>query len=95
MIGGFYLIDSLRGDSQSEARLVVSLAIKASLALSFPLFLLTLRFFDERELHRIREIWQKLATALRRRGLTEVGLIIVAVLAVCAGVSAAIARILF
>ena len=53
-------------------RLVVSLAIKATLALSFPLLLLALRFFDERELHRISEIWQKLAATLRRRRLTEV-----------------------
>lgn len=73
MIGGFYLIDSLRGDSPSDARLVVSLAMKASLALSFPLVLLALRFFDERELIRMGEIWQKLTTTLRRRRLTEVG----------------------
>ena len=71
VIGGFYLTDSLRGDSPSDVRLVVSLAIKATLAFSFPLLLLALRFFDERELHRIGEIWQKLAAALRRRRLTE------------------------
>ncbi len=60
VIGAFYLNDSLRGDSPSDARLVVSLAIKILLALSFPLVLFALRFFDERELHRIGEVWQKL-----------------------------------
>lgn len=59
MIGAFYLTDSLRGDSPSDARVVLSMAIKASLALSFPLSLFALRFFDERELHRIGEMWQK------------------------------------
>ena len=73
MTGVFYLSDSLRGESPGDARLVLSMGIKASLALSFPLLLLAFRFFDERELHRIGEIWQKLAAALRRRRLTEAG----------------------
>lgn len=73
MIGLFYLNDSLRGDSPSDARLVLSLAIKASLALSFPLLLFALRFFDERELHRIGEMWRKLNATFRRRGLPEAG----------------------
>lgn len=73
MVGVFYLSDSLRGDSPSDARLVLSLAIKASLALSFPLLLFALRFFDDRELHRMGEIWHKLNAALRRRRLTEAG----------------------
>jgi len=67
------LNDSLRGESPSDARLFVSLAIKASLALSFPLLLFALRFFDEREMHRIGEIWQKLSATLRRRRVTEAG----------------------
>jgi len=73
MIGAFYLSDSLRGDAPSEARVFVSLAIKVSLALSFPFVLLALRFFDERELHRIGEIWHKVTSTLRRRRLTEAG----------------------
>ncbi|HSE38205.1 MAG TPA: oligosaccharide flippase family protein [Blastocatellia bacterium] len=71
LIGGFYLVDSLRGDSPGDARLMLSMAIKASLALSFPLLLLVLRFFESRELHRIVEIWHKLTGTLRRRRLTE------------------------
>jgi O-antigen/teichoic acid export membrane protein len=73
MIGMFYLNDSLRGDSPSDARLFLSLAIKASLALSFPLLLFVFRFFDEREMRRIGEIWQKLSATLRRRRVTEAG----------------------
>jgi O-antigen/teichoic acid export membrane protein len=73
MVGAFYLTDSLRGDSPSDARIVLTLAIKASLALSFPLLLFALRFFDERELHRIGEMWQKLIATLKRRRLTEAG----------------------
>ena len=70
MIGAFYLSDTLRGESPSDARLVLTMAIKALLALSFPLVLLALRFFHERELNRIGEMWQKLAATLRRRRLT-------------------------
>jgi len=73
MIGAFYLIDTLRGESPSDARLVLTVAIKASLALSFPLVLLALRFFHERELNRVREIWQKLAATIRRRRLPGAG----------------------
>ncbi len=59
MIGAFYLSDSLRGDSPSDTRLLLTLAFKAVLALSFPLLLFALRFFDERELHRVGDLWQK------------------------------------
>ena len=73
MTGVFYLNDSLRGDSPSEARIFLSLAIKASLALTFPLLLFAFRFFDEREMRRIGEIWQKLSTTVRRRRVSEAG----------------------
>jgi len=73
MIGMFYLNDLLRGDSPSDARLFVSLAIKASLALSFPLLMFAFRFFDEREMRRIGKMWQKLSDTLRRRRVTEAG----------------------
>lgn len=69
MIGLFYLNDSLRGDSPSDARIVLSLAIKASLALSFPLLLFAFRFFDEREMRRIGEIWQKMLLLIKNRRL--------------------------
>lgn len=69
MTGLFYLTDSLRGESPSDARLVLSMAIKASLALSFPLLLLALRFFDERELHRMGEMWQKTLLLIKNRSL--------------------------
>ena len=71
LIGMFYLTDSLRGDVPSDTRLFLSLALKASLALSFPVLLFALHFFHERELHRIAEAWQKLTASLRRRRLRE------------------------
>ena len=71
VIGLFYLTDSLRGDAPGDARLVLFLAIKVSLALTFPLALFALRFFHERELHRIVEAWHKLTDTVRRRRLTE------------------------
>jgi hypothetical protein len=63
----------MRGDSLNKASLFLSLAIKTSLALAFPLVLLALGFYDERELRRIREIWRSLTMTLKRRRLTEVG----------------------
>ena len=69
MIGAFYLTDTLRGESPSDVRMVLTMAIKALLALSFPLVLLALRFFHERELNRIGEMWRKLIATLRRRRL--------------------------
>lgn len=73
VVGAFYLIDSLRGESPGEGRVLVSLAIKVSLALAFPLLLFALRFFDERELRRIAEIWVKLTAPAKRSRLTEAG----------------------
>lgn len=69
----FYINDSLRGESPTRAALFVSLAIKASLALSFPLLLFVFRFFDERELRRTAELWQKLTGTFKRGRLTEAG----------------------
>jgi len=71
LTAAFYLNDSLRGDAPNETRLFLSLAIKASLALSFPLLLFALRFYDERELRRIGEIWHRLTVTLKRRRLNE------------------------
>jgi O-antigen/teichoic acid export membrane protein len=76
MIALFYLNDHLRGDSPARATLYFSLLIKAALALSFPLLLFALRFFDERERRRFAEIWGKFPVALRRRRLNESVMII-------------------
>ena len=73
IIGLFYFSDWLRGGFPGEARLLISLAIKATIALSFPLLLFWLRFFDARELSRIAEVWQKLTANFRRSRLTEAG----------------------
>lgn len=73
LIGAFYFNDSMRGETQNRTTLFVSLAIKTTLALSFPLLLFAFGFFDERELRRIAEMWQKLTATFRRRRLTEAG----------------------
>jgi O-antigen/teichoic acid export membrane protein len=77
LTGGFYLNDSLRGEAQNRATLFLSLAIKATLALSFPLLLFAFGFFHDRELRRIADVWQKLALELKRRRLNESWLIVV------------------
>jgi len=56
----------------------MSMAIKVSLALAFPLLLFVLRFFDPRELRRISEVWQKVGLFLKQRRVTESWLIVVA-----------------
>jgi hypothetical protein len=73
LTAAFYAIDSLRGESPSRARVFMSMAIKVSLALSFPLLLFVSRFFYDRELRRIWELWQKLGGFLKQRRLNEVG----------------------
>jgi peptidoglycan biosynthesis protein MviN/MurJ (putative lipid II flippase) len=67
LTAGFYVNDSLRGESQNRATLFVSLAIKATLALSFPLLLFAFGFFHERELGRLYAIWMQLTASLSRR----------------------------
>jgi len=78
LTAAFYVSDSLRGESPSRSRVFMSMAIKVSLALSFPLLLFVFRFFDPRELRRISELWQKVAVLLKQRRVTESWLIVVA-----------------
>ncbi|HKY06133.1 MAG TPA: oligosaccharide flippase family protein [Blastocatellia bacterium] len=81
LIAGFYLItvyylnDYTRSEGTAVPRLViwVALAIKALLAASFPLLLLALRFYDERERRRLGEIWRKVTFMIRRRSLNQAG----------------------
>jgi O-antigen/teichoic acid export membrane protein len=73
----FYLIDFVRGDGLSAASLYLSLLIKALLAVSFPIVLFALRFYDERELRRLGEMWQKFSFALKHRRVKESWMIIV------------------
>lgn len=75
----FYCVDYLRGDLKEyrfedpvrRMKLYFSITFKALLAISFPLILLALRFYDERERRRISEIWQKIAFVLKHRKWTE------------------------
>jgi O-antigen/teichoic acid export membrane protein len=71
LISCFYLNDYLRGESPSRTALYLSVLTKGLLAVSFPLLLMALRFYDERERRRIAEICQRAYLVLRRRGLTE------------------------
>jgi hypothetical protein len=71
LTGSFYLLDYARGGSRSATSLYLSLGVKTLLALSFPVLLYLLRFYDEKEKRRIAEIWQKAVFELRRRRLKE------------------------
>jgi O-antigen/teichoic acid export membrane protein len=74
VIFAFYAIDYLRGDLRDDSyddparRKVIYLtaSVKVLLALSFPLILLALRFYDERERRRLLEIWRKVTDPLRK-----------------------------
>jgi O-antigen/teichoic acid export membrane protein len=71
LVACFYFNDYLRGDTPSRIALYVSALSKGLLAVSFPVLLIGLRFYDERERRRIAELWQRVLTALRLRRLTE------------------------
>ncbi len=76
MVGGgitalFYLIDFLRGETQSRGRLYLSILIKVVLALSFPLLLFGLRFYDEKERRRMSEYWSRALVLLKHRSWNE------------------------
>lgn len=79
LIGAFYVTDHLRGnvnvyawnDPTRRAILGVSLLIKTTLALSFPLLLFALRFYDEKERRRLADVWQKVSLAVKNRRLKE------------------------
>lgn len=73
LTGAFYLCDSLRGEFPSRGAIFSSMAIKLSMAIAFPLILFILRFFHQRELHRIVELWQKVSVFLKQRRLNEAG----------------------
>lgn len=73
LTAAFYVSDSLRGESPSRPRVFMSMAIKVSLALSFPLLLFVFRFFHPRELRRISEAWQKVGLFLKQRRLLRAG----------------------
>ncbi len=78
-LAAFYLFDHLRGDlliyrfddPVRRTRLWLSLGGKTALALSFPAILFFLRFYDERELRRLTEAWQKFRFAAKHRRLPE------------------------
>ncbi len=75
MVTIFYLMDYLRGDSPQTITLLLSLGVKTLLALSFPVLLLALRFYDDRELNRISEFWQQLSAEIKKRKRREAWLI--------------------
>jgi O-antigen/teichoic acid export membrane protein len=75
MVAIFYAIDYLRGDSVQTLVLLLSLAVKTMLALSFPLLLLALRFYDDRELNRINEWWKRFSAEIKKRKRREAWLL--------------------
>lgn len=73
LLGCFWLSDYWRGPSPGRGALVVSVLVKVAVAVSFPLLLFALRFYDEREKRRISQAWEKGLLMLRRQRLTEAG----------------------
>jgi O-antigen/teichoic acid export membrane protein len=79
VVAAFYAIDYLRGDLNTMSyddphrrkMLYISVAIKVVLALAFPLILLALGFYDERERRRLAGIWQQSVEAIRNRKLDD------------------------
>jgi O-antigen/teichoic acid export membrane protein len=71
MIASFYMIDYLAGGGVRKTTLVLTLCIKAAVALSFPFLLLALRFYDDRELNRLAEKWQQLRALIKNRKREE------------------------
>ncbi len=75
IIALFYVVDYLRGDLSEYSYddpvrrrvIYLSAAIKVLAALSFPLLLLALRFYDERERRRLTEIRRKVWSGLRSK----------------------------
>ncbi|MEN3332276.1 MAG: hypothetical protein V7641_1641 [Blastocatellia bacterium] len=75
VVAAFYGIDYLRGDlnllsyddPHRRQLLYISVAMKVVLALAFPLILLALGFYDERERRRLAGFWQQALGALRNR----------------------------
>lgn len=78
LIFSFYLIDLVRGDASRQASFYFSIFIKIALAVAFPLLLLGLGFYDERERRRLREIWQKINLQLKRRRINQTSMIVLA-----------------
>jgi O-antigen/teichoic acid export membrane protein len=75
MVATFYIMDYLRGSSPQTLTLLLSLAMKTLLALSFPFLLYAIGFYDDRELHRIGEIWKQLSAEIKKRKRREAWLI--------------------
>jgi peptidoglycan biosynthesis protein MviN/MurJ (putative lipid II flippase) len=79
MVASFYLWDYARGslhgipasDPSRRATLFLSLGVKTAVALAFPIVLLALGFYDERERRRLGEAWQKLALLVKTRRWKE------------------------
>jgi peptidoglycan biosynthesis protein MviN/MurJ (putative lipid II flippase) len=80
LIFGFYITDyllrgALSGYPRTQrlpvGKLYLAIFIKLSLALSFPLLLFALGFYDEREKRRLREIRQRLFALARSRRWSE------------------------
>jgi O-antigen/teichoic acid export membrane protein len=65
MIAAFYLVDYLRGSDASHATIYASILAKGLLALSFPLQLHLLRFYQDGELQRVARFARLCYYALR------------------------------
>jgi O-antigen/teichoic acid export membrane protein len=75
MVAIYYVMDYLRGEAPQTITLLLSLGVKTLLALSFPLLLWALGFYHDRELNRVREWWQQLASEIKKRRRREAWLL--------------------
>jgi O-antigen/teichoic acid export membrane protein len=79
VVAAFYVIDYLRGDLNAMAyddphrrrMLYLSAAMKVALALAFPLILLALGFYDERERRRLASIFKQSLNTVRLRKVDD------------------------
>ena len=65
LITAFYSIDHFRGEPPSHSSLYLSILVKLVLALSFPLILFVMGFYEDRERRKIAEITRDLIAAVR------------------------------
>jgi O-antigen/teichoic acid export membrane protein len=71
LIGAFYSYDYFRTAGLLPQNLYLSILVKLGLALSFPLILFPLRFYEDRELRRAGELLKKALLVLRPESITR------------------------
>ena len=71
LIAAFYCYDYLRAAELLPANLYLSIILKLGFAMSFPLILFPLRFYEERELRRAADLVKKATLIVRPDSLEK------------------------